>query len=75
MKKPELKQLDNSLKKETLVEVGVFCKRDNSGKFYDSQPILQEVSIEEEIKFKKLIVDEFADLLLDFMNKKQLING
>lgn len=69
---PQLKQLDSSISKENLIEVGFMAKRNmETGEFYDkTYPIYQEATPEmkkHKLAFTGMIIDEFSDMLEDFM--------
>lgn len=73
MKKiPELKQLDSSISKDNLIEVGFMAKRNpETGEFYDkTYPIYQEATPEmqeRKANFEEAVVTDFANMLEDFM--------
>ena len=69
---PELKQLDSSISKENLIEVGFMTKRNmETGEFYDkTYPIYQEATPEMKARkasFEESVVTDFANMLEDLM--------
>lgn len=73
MKKiPELKQLDSSISKDNLIEVGFMAKRNpETGEFFDkTYPIYQEATQEMQERksaFVEIVIDEFSDMLENFV--------
>lgn len=77
---PELKQLDGSIPRENLVEVGIICYRDpNTGEFTGkTKPIFQELTPEMQKRkeaFENAVVDEVSDMMLDFMEMQVAVDG
>lgn len=76
---PVIKQLDHSIPKEKLVEVGVMgFKNPETGEYDRTKPIYQMATpelLEAKKKHEEAMVDEISQIMLELVDIKEAKNG